>query len=265
MTINPFIESDFNTEAKEFYTEQFKNKPILDAFVKSMLSEAYVLQSVYKDLMQLRSIDTASGVMLDIIGNIVGQPRELVGAAVIEYFGFEGATGAKGFSDQPANSGFFYDFGDPVSGNILVDDPLYRLLIKARIAKNSGAGTPEEVLSAVKFIFNIEQATVVEGLTEGQAAIFIYISRPLSPLEKYLIIGTTTKGFRETLIPKPAGVLLQFVEYETDDYFAFQGVPGAQGFGELSQVNWGSNWGNDWGGTQEQVLSDGGFFANLLS
>ena len=95
MTTNAFTEIDYLAEGRGRVTEQFKNKPVFDAFLKLVMDYLNELQTVYKDLMQLRSINTATGAQLDLIGNIVGQPRTLVNYDAFPYFGFDGATAAK--------------------------------------------------------------------------------------------------------------------------------------------------------------------------
>lgn len=268
MAITPFEEKDYLANAKENYTEVFKNKPVFDKFVQLLLYGANDVQEVVKDLMQLRSIETAKGKQLDIIGTIVGQPRILVDATLLEFFGFQGAAGAREFGSlsSPNVGGMFRNANMATTGYIVANDELYRLLIKAKIAKNTSHTTCEDVIQAVKFILNLEQATITEQqIGEGSTQITIYLSRPLTQLERSLIIGNTDEGYRQTLIPKPAGVTLLFVEYLEGNYFGFQGSPGAQGFGSEmlgSTLGWDDEWDSPWDGV---TGVDGGYFATIIT
>ena len=97
MTTNAFTEIDYLPQGRGRVTQQFKDKPVFDAYLKLALDALNEIQNVYKDLMQLRSINTATGVQLDQIGNIVGQSRTLVNYNAFPYFGFDGAASAETF------------------------------------------------------------------------------------------------------------------------------------------------------------------------
>ena len=68
----PFVETDYLTVARSRYTQQFKDKPVFDAYVKIVMQEIAELQTAFKDLKQLRDLDNAVGVQLDVVGDIVG-------------------------------------------------------------------------------------------------------------------------------------------------------------------------------------------------
>lgn len=81
---NSFQIIDYLAEARTRYTEQFRydesgaSAPIFDKYVQLLLGGKVELQEVFRQLMQERSLDTAVGVNLDNIGEIVGQPRTLL-------------------------------------------------------------------------------------------------------------------------------------------------------------------------------------------
>ena len=129
---NPdFTSIDYLNEARERYTEAFKEKEVFDRYIQQVIEQQTQLQQVFKDLLQKRSIDTATGATLDIIGEIVGQPRELISADLFRFFGFEGVLQADAFGDgiNSILGGKFYNFGDATGGNVLLDDETYRLFI----------------------------------------------------------------------------------------------------------------------------------------
>lgn len=61
--------------AKDRLAEQFKNSPQLQGLICSLLSEYQDLKEVFQDLLLNRSIFTADGVQLDLLGDILGLDR----------------------------------------------------------------------------------------------------------------------------------------------------------------------------------------------
>ena len=111
--INSFEVVDYLTEARGRVTEQFTNKIVFDKYLQLLISAQVEVQQVFKNLMQLRSVDTATGAQLDIIGNIVGQDRVLLNADFYTFFGFQGALKAGTFGDvnSPGVGSMFLNFG----------------------------------------------------------------------------------------------------------------------------------------------------------
>ena len=260
----PFNENDYLSKAREDVTEQFKDKPVFDKFLQLILAGLSDCQFAIKDLLQKRSIDEAFGEQLDIIGRIVGQPRELISLDVYKYFAFLGYPNGDTFGDKndPSVGGLFYSRGTPLGGNYRLDDPTYRLFIKSKIIKNRTASTPEELISFVQFIFG--QDTPVY-LIEGEAHCKIFFGRELSQIEINLLSYTSLElGYPSRLIPKTLGVGIEFATFNGKAFFAYQGVPNAKGYASISDTTgWGVDWGLDWGGTGETSL-DGGFYASNL-
>ena len=246
----PFDTIDYLEEARSRKTEQFFGKDIFDRYLQLLINQQQELQQVFKDLLQKRSIDEATGVNLDIIGEIVGQPRELISVDLFNFFGFQGALKADSFgdTDNPFVGSKFYDLGTPLGGNVLLDDETYRLFIKAKILKNNTRCTPEEFLQFINTLFG----TTTTAITEGPEAEFIvFIGRPLTTFEQALLnYASTSQGYPSRLIPKPVGVGIGFGVFQEGNYFGFQGAPGAQGFGDLdssSTYSFGQQWGLHWG------------------
>lgn len=234
MATPPYLEVDYLEEARDRITEAFKGKDIIDRYLQLLIDQQQDLQQVFKDLLQKRSIDEATGATLDIIGEIVGQPRELISADLFNFFGFQGALKADTFGDfgQPQIGSKFYDFGTPFGGNVLLDDETYRLFIKAKILKNTTASTPEEFLTFINFMFGTTTTALLE---EGDAEYIVLFGRELSIFEQTLLnYVSTSQGYPSRLIPKTVGVRVNFGWFEADNYFGFQGAPGAKGFGDLT-------------------------------
>lgn len=262
--IVPFTEQDYLSEARSRTGEQFKNKEIIDRYIQLLIDQQTQLQDVFKDLIQKRSIDEATGTTLDIIGEIVGQPRELISADLFNFFGFQGALKADTFGDfgSPVTGSRFYDFGAALGGNVLLDDETYRLFIKAKILKNRTASTPEEFIAFINFLFGTDTTAI---LAEGNAAYTILFGRELSAFEQVLLnYISTSQGYPSRLIPKTVGVRINFGWFEADNYFGFQGAPGAKGFGEFTGTfGWGLGYGIGYGDS-DFSQAGGGKFASLF-
>lgn len=231
MLVN-FESVDYLEEARDRTCYQFKDKPIFDKYIQLLIEQQTELQEVFKDLIQKRSIDTATGATLDIIGEIVGQPRELIEASLFDFFGFIGAPNAAAMGSLGSIAGGqWYSFGEAVAGNVLLDDPTYRLFIKAKILKNTTSSTPEQFLAFINFLFGTTQTF----LSEGRAEYTVYFGRELSNFEITLLNYISySQGYPSRLIPKTVGVRINFGTFLSGDYFGFEGAPGAKGFGDLS-------------------------------
>lgn len=233
MSVVPFNEVNFLDDMRSRITEQFKSKTVIDKLLQLEAKNREELQQVFKDLLQLRSIDEARGVQLDIIGRIVGQPRELIGVTLYDYFAYAGYVNGETYGDlsDPSQGGVYYSEGDSLGGNILFDDETYRLYIKSKIIKNQTASTPEELISFVSFLFG--QDTPIY-LVEGDAHINIFIGRELSALEINLLNFTSYEaGYPTRLIPKTVGVSLNYSSFIPGS-FGFLGVPSAGGFSDYN-------------------------------
>lgn len=233
MSIVPFEDLNYLDEARGRVTEAFKGADVFDRYLQLLLNQQQELQQVFKDLLQKRSIDEAEGAQLDIIGDIVGQPRELISVDLFNYFGFQGALKADSFGDLgiPTVGSRFYNLGDPLGGNVLLDDETYRLFIKAKILKNNTSSTPEEFIAFINSLFG----TTATYITEGIAEFTVFFGRPLTTFEQTLLsYVSTSQGYPSRLIPKTVGVRINYGQFSEGDYFGFQGAPGAKGFGDLS-------------------------------
>lgn len=195
----PFVETDFLQEAKRRFTEQFKDKPVFEAYIKIVTDELEELQQVYKDLMQLRDLDSAVGTQLDNIGAIVGQPRVLVDYSLFTYFGFDGAAQSETFGtlSDSGIGGYFKSLADPEGESLEVDDDTYRFLIRARIAANKSDTTPQGVIDALNFILDTDDCTIEEV---GNAHLIIKYTVTLTPLQEYFLRGVSDIG---SIIPLP--------------------------------------------------------------
>ena len=265
--VNPFNVEEYLDVARSRITSQFQDKPVIDKYIQLLIDGSEELQLVMKDVMQKRSLDTAEGVQLDIIGKIVGQDRVLVNVDIFDFFGFLGVPNAGGMGDLGSTSvgAVFYDLNNPRFGNITLTDEMYRIFIKAKIAKNITSATPEQVMAFTNFIFGAPSSTVQY---EGEAEYTLMIGKELSSLERSLLTYVdTSSNFNSYLIPKPTGVRVNYGVYDGDRFFAFAGTPNAMGFGDLGQAYYDGTYNYD-GGIKfyfpELVPNVGGKMASLL-
>lgn len=234
MATNEFQVKDYLTEARDRVTMAFEDKPVFDKYLQLMTDEQTELQEVYRQLMQERSIDTAVGAQLDIIGNIVGQPRELIEADFIPYFGYQGAFEAQSYGDTTNASigGYYYDINQSLVGNVLLNDEQYRLFIKAKILKNITRATPEETIYFIQFVFGAEKVQIaVDG--DAQQAL-ILVSQDLNQFEVALLKYFSEKPYKSYFVPKSLGVGLTFGGIPTGNFFAFLGVDSGSGYGDVN-------------------------------
>ena len=261
--INEFEVVEYLDEARSRVTEQFKDKPMFDKFVQLMLANNINIQFALKDLMQKRSIDTAQGIQLDIIGNIVGQPRTLLSTSLIRYFAFQGYPEAQSIGDigDATIGGSFFNFGDPLSGNTLLNDEQYRLFIKAKIIKNSTTATAEEMIKFIRFVYGAPLVVIAQG----KAEFTLLVGKQLTSFERLLLTySSDVQGFDAPFIPKPIGVRVNLGEYDGNNFFAFEGVPNAEGFGDMSGTyGYGLEYGLEYGDS-DFSLSGGGKFATIF-
>lgn len=230
MAVNEFELVPFVDVARSRITEQFKDKPIIDKYIRLLIGEWDEMQVVLQDLQQLRSIDTAVGAQLDIIGDIVGRPRGLVTSELFYYFGFEGAplSGTYASTTDPTVGSPYYSLNAPTGISRPPSDEEYRLILKAKIIKNRTMARPEDVINAYKFLFTAGAVTIDEL---APAKVRIGIGKILTNVERGLLFDLGGAG---NLLPKTVGVNYLYTEFQAGRVFATEGFPGAVGTGDLN-------------------------------
>ena len=205
-----FSVKDYITTARTRYTSQFENKPNFDKWMSILIAEAQEAQNVALSILTLFDIDNSVGAQLDNIGDIVGQPRELVGLETYGFFGFENDASALTFGSlSNGNGGYFYSLKDTSSGIVVLRDSLYRNILKVKIISNNTGVTPEDVIEATKILFEVDDVILEET---GNASFNLSLGdRAWSDT-----IKTNFPGFDETVLakrflPKPLGVSINFV------------------------------------------------------
>lgn len=178
---------------------QYANSPTLVRLIYNM--NAYIdpsanIDNFYKLIFD---VDTAVGYGLDVWGRIVGVSRILQieqGA----YFGFTGPGGASGV---PFGQGVFYH-GRSITGNFVLTDAAFRILILAKALKNISNATIPSINQILINVFGPNGLIPVAGntyCTDGRNMTMTYtFSAPIPPLASSVI-------YQSGVIPRPAGVL----------------------------------------------------------
>lgn len=209
------IEKDYLEEARSRITYQFKESDNLDTLMRIWLNGYQEIQKTLLEIQLINDVDVAQGKQLDIIGDIVGQPRELVDVSATGFFGFLEDPGAKPFGSlDNGGGGLWYSIKDPSTGAIELADDLYRLFIKAKIRNNNTGGTPEEIIAATKDIFKVSAVELREGDPEGnEPAIFtLTIGRKWNDEELSVFPGLDETDIANRLLPIPAGVRVLYID-----------------------------------------------------
>ena len=215
---------------------QFRESTNLIAYIRALLIEADTLEQVFCDLLEKRWIDTAEGVQLDILGAIVGQSREFVDAEIFEYFGFFDNPQSQSFGTltDAGIGGRFRFVEEPTTGIRQLTDDEYRKFIRARITRNSTKSTPEDIIAQLRFIFETPLILFADGDTMYEVS----IGKILTLNEKSILKDTD-------IVPKTAGVQATYVtEFDSSNFFGFQGVPNSAGLGSLANPSQGGKFGN---------------------
>lgn len=238
------IKKDYLEEARERVTEAFKNKPVFDHYLRLLSGYSNEVQDVLKALGEERWIDTAVGAQLDILGNIVGQDRVIIGGDLIEFFGYLGALNAKSYGTiyNPSIGGYYRGKDQPVGGNLVLSDEVYRIFIRAKIMKNTTRSTPEDIIRFIRFVFPNVYSVWINESAYGEASFDIF-SNSLTLLDKGLIAYFLEgKSYTTYFVPKTLGVKYNFNFVEAPQYLGFQGTPAAGPWGDVTNEDVGGIW-----------------------
>lgn len=231
----PFKEEDYLRQARSRYTMAFQGKEIFDRYIRLITSEVEDIQSILKQMTQDRSLDRAKGMNLDIIGEILGQPRVIMDVDFLEFFGMQGNPRSTAMGDLFSNQGgMFFDLNERLQGSVELDDETYRIILRAKVAKNTTRATPEDLMWYLNFVFG----TSATFASESGATVVALISQDLTPQQVLLLSYVNRAGtYDVTLFPKPIGVGMEYGFYDPDNSFAFDEVGTAKGFGDLNDPN----------------------------
>jgi len=174
---------------------QYQNSPKLKSWLSINGEIGNELQSATDGVAASYDIDASEGKQLDIIGDIVGIGREVIGD--IQFPPHE-------FGDESV------EFGDPeaqfssldVASNEQLSDEYYRVLIKAKIVKNTSDATLDSIITGIEFILPNGAPITINDDEDMSFTIDIFGS--VSPIERQILSSAD-------VVPRPQGV--QFSGY----------------------------------------------------
>jgi hypothetical protein len=185
---------------------QYAASPQLKKLVLALTLQYCDLQVVLSDLETRLDIDVSVGIQLDLIGEIVGQPRPLsIEIDPDEVFGFDPeAEDDPDFPSLPNPDFGWSGDGRPDRGGVWTSvdglfvgrmvDADYRTLLRARIFSNGADGTVDSIAAFLNFAIGGTGNNVVNNIV-GQ--ISLQVSRHLSSVEETILLS---------LVPVAAGV-----------------------------------------------------------
>lgn len=170
---------------------QYRDKPKAVAWYEIALKMGGSLVDAAEAVRKSYYIDKAVSQQLDVIGRIVVVPRSFIGNAPLNPAMCAEPDGAEfGDSGQMCSALTIAQDGQ-------LSDELYRLVIKAKIIKNNGDATIENILNGMNFL--LPKADVLR-VTDGEDMSFsIEFYGEITNLERYALLSAG-------LVPKPQGV-----------------------------------------------------------
>ena len=199
---------------------QYWRSPKARADIALRLGTLAPIADVLLGLADAFDVDQAVGRQLDIIGRIVGLNRRVQTFEVLEFFGFHGHAGARGFGQAP-----FYRRGELKYGWTTLGDESYRRFLKAKIAINNVKAkmiAPDylSIQGAIQLASD-GRAWVVDNY-DMSLTLYVDPGVPLSELRLLFVLG---------LLARPQGVYYNVIQAAQDGYFGFASNPNAKGFG----------------------------------
>lgn len=174
---------------------QYRNSPKLKEWVSILPEIAQSsIEAPAQRLFDILDIDAASGVLLDIVGVIVGQPRPSVDASILNLAGAQ----------------------------VIMPDEYYRVLIRAKVAKNTSIATIDDMVSSIRAITGIDNFNIDDAQDMTFSVIF---GEELGVAERIMLTNFD-------ILPRPQGVKFTgFVESVAGEYFGYLGDPNARPYG----------------------------------
>lgn len=170
---------------------QYRGKPKLVAWLNICRELGLQLSDVYTAIRQTYDIDSQVGEQLDVIGRIVVIDRSYTGSVSLTVY--------------ECNADGENECGDPlvqlsatnIDQDATASDELFRIIIRAKIAKNTSDGTIESILSASNILVPSAMFDVL--LDNEDMSFSLEFSGEITGIERWALLNAS-------LIPKPQGV-----------------------------------------------------------
>ena len=198
---------DYHEIAKSRMTDRFRNDPAFVAIVETLIDLKMIRQQEYINFAEtFLDIDKSSGKNLDIIGVLLGQPRDLANFINEPYFGFEGARLAEGY-----DVGKWYSMYQNKLGTLrTLTDVEYRRVLKARVIKNNSNSSREDLVRVINLLTDNTSAIVDEP---SHGVITVSLTDDLGIASYFL----SKYKQDNNLIPVPLGFRLSTTYIDNDE------------------------------------------------
>ena len=170
---------------------QYRDKPKAVDWYQIARTMGGSIEDAAEAVRKSYDIDNASGEQLSVLGRIVVVPRSFVGSIPMDPGLFDLTDGDEFGDDEAMFSALTIDQDGQLS------DELYRLVIKAKIVRNNGDATIENILDGMNFL--LPKADVLR-VTDGEDMSFsIEFYGQITNLERFALLNAG-------LVPKPQAV-----------------------------------------------------------
>lgn len=174
---------------------QYRNKPDTVNWLSIVPAVSLDLEKCFDDIRNSYNIDSSSGELLNIIGRVVVLDRSYEGYVV-----FDPDTYYGGDDVQYGGDDIQYETtGTVASGD--VSDAVFRMLLRAKIAKNNSYATLDGIVEALEYITSSTNIRVVD---HENMTFSISFGSLLNSVERF-VLNTFD------VVPRPQGV--QFAGY----------------------------------------------------
>lgn len=191
-----------STDYTQLITSEHNQKPNFVATVALTANGIADITALIASLSNEFDIDNAIGAQLDVVGQWIGQGRQVQGILLVQFFGFADDPTALTFGElnNPAIGGRFVELGDNGTSSAVLQDPEYRTILKAKIIANDFGGTIDELEDATNDIIGVP----CQFIDPGTRVVMIIVSAEIDPVIQALLTGYD-------ILPRPAGVRYQTV------------------------------------------------------
>lgn len=204
--------TDMQAQALGRLAQQYRDSTRLKAIVSLLVGQVEEIRDAALDMQMLRTIDGAEGDGLDILGEILGQPRELYGVVPVDFFAYHdglGGPAGEGFGDlNDASAGQRYrSINEPPADNKELGDEEMRRFLRAAVVRNKTDATPEGIIAVIQAVLPDDPPVSVH-LTFAPASTTATVQRVLSAEE--VLILNAKGGIRGEVpvVPRPTGTAL---------------------------------------------------------
>lgn len=197
---------------------QYHNKPKAKAMIELFAREV-LASGIMFDVRDGYDLETAVGVQLDVIGKYVGVDRFYTGQVLDNYFSFidydevtsppAGRIGYSIYSTFETKVGRFLTYYGVLSSGLVLSDDDFRFLIKLKIIQNNSNHSHKSIDDSIFAFFG----DTVRPDSGGNMIMDYFVD-----VNAAAIVGV---AIQKKILPKPAGVRLNYVIEETSTFFGF--------------------------------------------